>query len=138
MQKKYLLIVVLVVILAVLVIYPRLGGTGQTADISQVAANPESYLGKLTLINALVATVDTDFSVLGLVDSGGCCEIPVVVPMTVEQQQGLGVPVPLYTGTLPSPGQHVEVSGNLKKHQGYFIFEADTVKLDGKVIIRKK
>ncbi len=138
MQKRNLLIFLLVAALAVLVVYPRLGGAGKTANVSQVAANPSNYLGKLTLVNVRVSSVDAESSVITLADSGGCCEIPAMVPVTEEHQQAMGVPVPLYTGTLPVAGQFVEVSGTLKQHQGFYIYEVDTVKRDGQVILKKK
>jgi len=138
MQKKKLLILVLVFMLAIIVLFPRLDGTGQTANISEVVASPANYLGQLTLINARVGAVDTESSVIVLVDPRGCCEIPLLVPLSVEQQQALGIPVPLYTGFLPEPGQYVETSGTLKEYESTFIYEVDTVKRDGQVIIKKK
>lgn len=138
MQKKTLLIVALLLVVAGLTIYPRLSG-GNAAKgvigISEVSAAPNDFLGKLTL-SGDVGAIYKEESVIIAVDGGGCCQIPLLVPFTAEQQTMLETSS-LYTGTLPAEGESLQVSGTLSRVDSYYVFDVDEVIASGKVIITK-
>lgn len=135
MHKKNLIIFVLLLIAVGLVIYPRLAKQEAVASVSAVTANPEKFLGKLTL-TGVVATVFPEENVFVIADSSACCQIPVLVPFTSGQQALLELNT-LYTGALPQEGEEVTVSGTLKKEQGYYLLDVEQVARGGQVIINK-
>ncbi len=136
MQRKHLIIFVLLLVAAGLA-YPRLAGRGEAAaSVRDVTANPGKFLGPLTVTD-IVGDVRPDDGVIVLVDYGcGACQLPVFVPFTPEQQAKWETQT-LYSGTLPSAGETVTVSGTLKRQDGYFIFEVEQITRDGLVIISK-
>jgi hypothetical protein len=140
MQKKTLLIVALLLVVAGLVAYPRLS-RGNAANsrgvigISEVSAAPNNYLGKLTLSGDVGAIYEEE-SVIIAVDGSGCCQIPLLVPFTSEQQTMLKT-ASLYTGTLPAEGESLLVSGTLSRVDANYVFDVDEVIASGKVIITK-
>ncbi|MBS4022579.1 MAG: hypothetical protein KGZ79_16535 [Dethiobacter sp.] len=135
MHRKNLLIFALLIAVASLFIYPRLITSKETVSISQVTADPGSYLGKLT-VSGYVASVYADDGVFFLSDEAGCCQLPVVIPFTKEQQSGLQVNT-LYSGELPTVGETLQVSGTLKKQGSSFYYEIDSVSRSGRIIIKK-
>ncbi|MBS4030981.1 MAG: hypothetical protein KGZ63_06115 [Clostridiales bacterium] len=140
MQKKTLLIVALILIVAGLAIYPRLsqssaGNSRGVIGVSEVSAAPNDYLGKLTITGDAGAIYEEE-SVIIIVDGGGCCTIPLLVPFTTEQQTILET-ASLYTGTLPAEGESLQVSGTLSKVDAYYVFDVDEIIASGKVIITK-
>lgn len=136
MQKKHLVIFVLLLVTAGLA-YPRLAGRGEAAaSVRDVTANPGKFLGRLTVTD-IVGDVRPDDGIMVLVDYGcGACQLPVLVPFTVEQQAKWETEF-LYTGILPAVGEIVTVSGTLKRQDGYFVFEVEKVTRDGQVIISR-
>jgi hypothetical protein len=58
------------------------------------------------------------------------------VPFTPEQQAKWEAAT-LYSGTFPSVGDTVTVSGTLKRIDGYYIFEVEQISRDGQVIISR-
>lgn len=143
MQKKNLVLVFLLVLVSGLFIYPRLfAGGGETITVSDLTANPNQYLGKLT-VSGSVAAAYPDEGVFVMVDAGGCCSLAIVVPMTEEQktlleQEADITLTTLFTGAMPSTGSMVEVSGTLKREQnGMFLIDVDKVNSNGKSIISR-
>ncbi|MBS3948055.1 MAG: hypothetical protein KGZ57_07145 [Dethiobacter sp.] len=139
MQKKNLIIIALLLILAGALVYPLLTGGGQgeaAAGVKDVTANPSGFLGPL-VINGHVGDVNAADGVIMLVDDGCVsCQIPVLVPFTTEQQAKFEVDT-LYSGILPAVGETVTVHGTLKQQEGYFIFDVEKITRDGQVIISK-
>lgn len=140
MQKKTLLVVALILIVAGLAIYPRLSQNSASNSrgvigVSEVSAAPNDFLGKLT-ITGFAGAIYEEESVIIIVDGGGCCAIPLLVPFTAEQQTMLGTTF-LYSGTLPTEGERLQVSGTLSKVDAYYVFDVDEIKANGKVIITK-
>ncbi|MDW7650450.1 MAG: hypothetical protein SCK29_09995 [Bacillota bacterium] len=139
MQKKNLIIIFLLVLAAGLFIYPRFTGGEEAIGISEVSAEPSKYLGELALAGK-VGTVYPDEGYFVMVDGGGCCQIPAIVPFTAQQQtqlKDLGVDAPLYTGTLPAVGQLVETTGTLSREGANYMYDVETVIVNGEVIISK-
>jgi hypothetical protein len=137
MQKKNLIIVFLFVLIVGLFVYPRViqTNTAEAVGISEVSANPQQYLGKLTL-SGIVGDVYPDDGVFVMVDGGGCCQIPALVPFNAEQQELLEMDT-LYTGSLPATGDLVETKGTLLFEDGYYMYDVDTVTRNGQTIISK-
>jgi hypothetical protein len=136
-QKKSLIIIVLLLVLAVVLAYPRLLGRGEVAvSVKDVTANPRKFLGPLTVTD-IVGDVKPEDGMIVLVDYG-CrgCQLPVFVPFTAEQQ-ARWQKGSLYSGTLPAVGETVTVSGTLKRQDGYFMFDVDNIVRNGQVILSK-
>jgi hypothetical protein len=137
MQRKNLIVIVMVIVAVSLFVYPRLAKTGITAiPVSQVTENPGNFLGKLD-VYGIVSSVYADDGLFMLADEGGCCQLPVVVPFTASQQSELQINY-LYEGVMPSSGDVLQVSGNLKLQDGYYHYEIDSVTRNGQIIIKKK
>lgn len=136
MLKKYAIIFVLLLAAAGALVYPRLVGRGEAASVKDVTANPGDFLGPLTVTD-VVGDVRPEDAVIVLVDYGcGACQIPVFVPFNAAQQAKWETE-DLYTGTMPSVGETVTVSGTLKRRDGYFVFEVDKITRKGQVIISR-
>ena len=136
MQKKNLILVFLVVLLAGMFLYPRIFNKVEAVGISDVTADPSKYVGKTMTLSGAVSEVYPEDSVIYIADDAGCCTIPILVPFTQEQQKVLELST-LYSGTLPAVGQYLDATGTLKSEGAYFIFDIDTVSRNGQVIINK-
>ncbi|MBS4022789.1 MAG: hypothetical protein KGZ79_10290 [Dethiobacter sp.] len=135
MQKKNLILFALLITIAGIFIYPRIVKPAQAISVSQVTANPEAFLGKLTVYGS-VGTIYSEEGLFMIIDEAGCCELPVVVPFKKDQQAGLQANY-LYSGTMPALGDFVEVRGLLKKQDGYYQYEVESVTRGNQVIIKK-
>jgi hypothetical protein len=137
MQKRHMILIILLLISAGVFAYPRLADRGETAvSVKDVTANPGKFLGPLTITD-IVGDVKPDDGVILLVDYGcRACQLPVFVPFTAEQQTRWQTGS-LYSGTLPAAGETVTVSGTLKKQDGYFMFDVDNIVRNGQVILSK-
>lgn len=137
MQKKNLIIVFLLVVFVGVFVYPRVfGQTASAVGISELAAEPSKYLGKLT-VNGSVGEANEVEGYFVMVDGGGCCQIPIFTPFNEEQQAALELTT-LYTGKLPVAGDTVEATGVLKREGAYYMFDVDTVTRNGETLISKK
>jgi hypothetical protein len=134
MQKKTIFIIALLVIIVGLAIYPRLTRTQEAVSVSEVSASPTKFLGKLT-ISGIAGEIVPEEGVILMVDAGGCCNIPVLVPFTAEQD--VYKINRLYQGVLPAEGSTIIVSGTLKQEPGYFDFVIEQVEQEGQIIISK-
>ncbi len=142
MNNKSILIVVLLLVLLSIVAYPRIFTAGNNAagadtvvGVSQVTANPSDYLGKLT-VHGIVNQIYEEEGFFMIADQGGCCQLPVVVPFTAEQQAELNCKY-LYAGAMPAFNDRVIATGTLISEDGYFVFEIAHVEMSDKIIISK-
>ncbi len=141
MNKKNILIAVLFLLLVGILAYPRIftagnnTGAGAIVGVSQVTANPSDYLGKLT-VQGIVNQIYEEEGFFLIADQGGCCQLPVVVPLTAQQQAEINSKY-LYTGTMPAINDWVIATGSLISEDGYFVFEIAQVEMGDQVIISK-
>lgn len=144
-RKNLLLLFVLIVLIGVFV-YPQLtGGSGsnsaEAVDVSAVTAAPQQYLGQLTISGA-VGALYAEEGVIVMVDEGGCCNIPILVPLSQEQQNLLSEAIKmdvnvLYSGALPQIGDFIEATGTWTFENGVYDLEIETVARNGEVIISR-
>lgn len=141
-NKRNLILVFLAVLIAGLVIYPRLTKTTEAVGISELSKAPSQYVGKLT-ISGKVGYTYAEEGVFIMVDGGGCCTIPILAPTTegqkkfLEEETGLTL-VSLYSGTLPAEGDEVTVTGTWNRVKDSYFMDFEQVTRNGKVILQRK
>lgn len=144
MQKKNLILLFVIIVLAGVLVYPKLFGSVNADSgtyISEVTADPQAFLGDLTL-TGLVGSINAEEGVIFLVDDGGCCQIPLLLPLTQEQLARLNEYPDiemdeLYSGAMPAIGDSIAATGTWVFDSGFYDLKVDEVTRDGETIISK-
>ena len=135
MNKKNLVIVFLVIVIVGVFGYPKIFPADAVVPLSDVSANPSSFLGDLT-ISGVTGPVFEDKGGFILLDEKGCCQINILVPFTEEQKTALSLDA-VYSGKMPAQGEAIEVTGTLKREGAYYLFDVEKVTRQKDTIIEK-
>ena len=96
-------------------------GDANALQVNQVAADPSAYSGTVTVTGIMAGTSPQDPSVFGIFDLKE-------LQCTTPNCNKIYLPVK-YRGTMPKPGDEVQVSGSFMQVSGSYMFSATNVKV---------
>ncbi len=109
---------------------------GKVCGVSELKANPDAYLGSVT-ITGKAARVFAEDGVVQIADEKACCAVYLFVPFTEAQRQKLGSSR-LYQGTLPEIGASITADAELTKKEEGYVLEVRSIRAgDGTLIAMK-
>jgi hypothetical protein len=109
---------------------------GSTCGVSALKANPEKYLGDVTVSGRAAKVYPAD-SVVELSDEKACCAVYLFVPFTEAQRNKLGAE-DLYQGTLPTVGAQITADAELKKVEGGYMLKVKEIRAGETVLVAMK
>lgn len=96
-------------------------GNANTLQVNQVASDPSAYSGAITVTGVMAGTSPQDPSVFGIFDLKE-------LKCTTPNCNKIYLPVK-HQGTMPKPGDEVQVSGGFVKTSDGYLFSASNVKV---------
>ena len=120
-MKKIVFIVIALAVGFILSYALFFRGNAGTLQVNQVASDPSAYSGTITVTGIMGGVSPQDPSVFGIFDLKELqCKAP--------NCNKIYLPVK-YQGTMPKPGDEVQVSGSFTPISGSYIFSASNVKV---------
>ena len=111
-------------------------GSGTSCGVSELKANPEKYLGPIS-ITGKAARVFPGDGVVEIADEKACCAVYLFVPFTEEQRTKLSAEH-LYTGTLPAVGVMITADAELTKVAEGYMLQVKEIRSGDAVLVAMK
>jgi hypothetical protein len=109
---------------------------GSTCGVSALKANPDKYLGDVTITGRAAKVYPAD-SVVEIADEKACCAVYLFVPFTEAQRAKLGAE-DLYQGTLPAVGAQITADAKLKKVEKGYMLKVKEIRAGETVLVAMK
>ncbi len=109
---------------------------GSTCGVSALKANPEKYLGDLSVSGRAAKVYPAD-SVVEIADEKACCALYLFVPFTEAQRVKLGAEH-LYQGTLPQVGAEITADAELTKVDQRYVLKVKRIRSGDNVLVAMK
>jgi len=110
--------------------------SGSSCGVSELKANPEKYLGPVS-ITGRAAKVYAEDSVVEIADEKACCAVYLFVPFTEAQRTKLGT-TNLYSGTLPAVGAEITADAELTKMEKGYMLQVKQIRSGDAVLVAMK